>query len=976
MKRIIFVLCNILIAGIVCVEAANTYARVVRVSSFLNVREDAYINSPVVGKIENGKTVEVIETYSNGWARIQTGDFSGYAKSEFLERTSVKPQSSKSLFKKVESFLSVSNEDSTATGVFKMVLIGVLVLLAIALVGLFFAGLSFIIGLLTTIGLSGLGGGLVGLFLGYFFSNGNSDAAVTGMKWGFFIGCGCGVVWMLRDPIGAASRGISSLSEISKDQPLPLSQELSTNNDFTKIIEGGGDWGEDIKAKEEWDGALRDEKGKRWKQNSDGTWSKEFAVFIVCIGLLTSCSQSVIDEIGGKNIIYRMTNGTELEAHKITTSSGRDFYMVRIDSVTYEEAYFLQKDGWVLPRMLGAHAVDEHRYTSMATIEELLECNDIDLSTDLEDGKTITYNLKLLDVIKKQRANRLNGIWTSTRFWSKEQPTNYAMLMGEKDTDFTFKNVDYNVKLSAVLLKDAIIAEKEIPDSIYYVNDTLQVVGTRFAGADGYNYYVVCFTDSLYTWEEALAMEKDGWILPRTEGKLYQDPIDRRKRGMVNERCLHTEGLEPTIEGLSGHHPLLGSEGLSRQFCSLFHNSCWLGTPKMHEDAFMVGAYFGSQIKPGSVIEKPRNLKAGIVTLVKRIVPQPSGSMYLQENGRYLQPISVTGISGVEYEVVDPSGWHNLYYSKQDVDKFEKDQWHVMTVSELADILGIENNIERYSKIEHFDNPLFDNLFPRRNRYYFRDADSDIIWFESGINWMDNQPILAFSANDLLGGCAIRLVHIKGDESNEERTKANDPAAFGLKGPVQRVTTVKYNASFWSGEYNATSSVENSKREIVFSKDGRLLKDEFGNIYRYKNNGDFLKGNHDYTKLVRNKEGQIVEYNDCNPETDDESSTTIRFSYNEKGLLYKIEYSSWGEEFSISYKYYADGNVRTEVSSGTFEGGGGYEEELLFEYKNYDDNGNWTERVVKNRLQESAEGNNDVQSETIYIEKRDIKYHQ
>ncbi len=57
---------------------------VAQVNDFINVRADADTDSEIVGKLYNGSVAKVLGRTGNGWARIQSGDVTGYIREEYV----------------------------------------------------------------------------------------------------------------------------------------------------------------------------------------------------------------------------------------------------------------------------------------------------------------------------------------------------------------------------------------------------------------------------------------------------------------------------------------------------------------------------------------------------------------------------------------------------------------------------------------------------------------------------------------------------------------------------------------------------------------------------------------------------------------------------------------------------------------------------------------------------------------------------
>ncbi len=700
--------------------------------------------------------------------------------------------------------------------------------------------------------------------------------------------------------------------------------------------------------------------------------SLTFGIFVLLH--LSGCSDGGLLTIE-EDVYYYMTDSTKLKAKRIELADGGVYYMVCVDSVTYEEAYLLQKDSWTLPCMRGNYANDEHRYTSMPTIDALLRFSTLDEEGDMRENRQFSFDNTQLDMLLDMSNHKTKGFWTATRVWSNGAPRNYVLRHNAAERVISTDAASYDEHLSALLLKDARLIEHEVTEDQYFVNDTLTLTGTRIKGTDGYDYYAISFPeDTFCNWHKAMMMEKDGWVLPHTEGEYYRNRNDREKFGEFKRPVLHGDGIEPTIEGLCGCHPFYGSKGISRQFFDFFRPLCWLGTPKFSGDAYMVGRYYDDFGHAGSVVEKNKE-SYGFVTLVKRIIPQKLDVQYTRKtDGRHFQPMEVIGASGEIYHVVDPSGWHNLNYLEKEVSNMEDTCWHLMTIYELTDMLGIEQNVVRGSTLPHLQHELFYYLFPRKDQYFYRDADEELLCFSSSEAAPDRlEKGGLFFRKPFLSQCALRLVYTKAEDRHPFVSSFNDQNAFGLKGKVRHVTTEDWKATIYEDMYFVTDRIDNTKRELAFNSAGLLVLDQYGNSYRYNRKGEFVRGNHDYTTLLRNANGQITNYIDEVANTDDESNSRFTFTYDQNGRIIKENFSSWGEGFEINHTFGADGLEITETTNDYLEGGGGGRTVRNFEYKKFDDKGNWTERIVRSTITEEYEDEMTT-SESIYTEKREIIY--
>ena len=286
MKRIELLLL-LLYIGLVCAFASQ-FAKVVNVSTNLNIREAANAQSEIVGKIERDKTVEVLTADNGGWTMIKYGSVTGYVKSSFLQTVEVKDVNTVSsgsflsgLWESIKNFwnkISPQEEDGPFLGILKLLLCILVLAVALSIVGLVIAGVLFFSGIVTHILGAGAGGAILGGFLAYFFSQGKSDSAFTGVQWGFFIGCGVGVLIAIWKPLQAAGSGLSAGAKLFdmdsgvSNTPSPLPP--AADSYYDTVIKGAGDLGDDVKAKTRWDGTLEGDNGKTYMKNVDGTYSE------------------------------------------------------------------------------------------------------------------------------------------------------------------------------------------------------------------------------------------------------------------------------------------------------------------------------------------------------------------------------------------------------------------------------------------------------------------------------------------------------------------------------------------------------------------------------------------------------------------------------------------------------------------------------------------------------------------------------
>ena len=71
-------------AGGAATDSEGNELVVAQVNGYINVRADADTEAEVVGKLYNGSVAKVLGRTGNGWARIQSGDVTGYIREEYV----------------------------------------------------------------------------------------------------------------------------------------------------------------------------------------------------------------------------------------------------------------------------------------------------------------------------------------------------------------------------------------------------------------------------------------------------------------------------------------------------------------------------------------------------------------------------------------------------------------------------------------------------------------------------------------------------------------------------------------------------------------------------------------------------------------------------------------------------------------------------------------------------------------------------
>lgn len=189
MKHYIY---SIIVCLLICISAsADTYT--VSTKNGLNVRESATLTSPIVGKLNYKEQVNVISIEEN-WAKITWNGHDAYVHANYLSQTSVSKRESKGW--NLWDWLFNSESDSDLLTVFKWFLAFFILLIAIAI------GYFCLMLILTAFGTGLLFGGitLVICFILKWMGAISEDTMWGASKWGFYIGCGFGLLFAIFHP--------------------------------------------------------------------------------------------------------------------------------------------------------------------------------------------------------------------------------------------------------------------------------------------------------------------------------------------------------------------------------------------------------------------------------------------------------------------------------------------------------------------------------------------------------------------------------------------------------------------------------------------------------------------------------------------------------------------------------------------------------------------------------------------------------
>ena len=129
-----------------------------------------------------------------------------------------------------------------------------------------------------------------------------------------------------------------------------------------------------------------------------------------------------------------------------------------------------------------------------------------------------------------------------------------------------------------------------------------------------------------------------------------------------------------------------------------------------------------------------------------------------------------------------------------------------------------------------------------------------------------------------------------GGGAEEEGYNPQDALTFGLVGDVKEVRlSVAKRSNLLPGE---DPWVEDDELLMTFDEHGRVTLDPYGNVYVYDEKGRLVKGLSKKTKLTRDDEGRLGNY-DNEQGLNDRDMRHFTFTHDAKGRLLTVEQIYW-----------------------------------------------------------------------------------
>lgn len=458
----------------------------------------------------------------------------------------------------------------------------------------------------------------------------------------------------------------------------------------------------------------------------------------------------------------------------------------------------------------------------------------------------------------------------------------------------------------------------QLTDSVYVYNG-IEIPGQLFRGADGADYYIAVLpSDAEMTWNEAVALEKDGWVLPKSMGHFSRRGIhSEMNEGKMEYRTPDTESSDPVIERMVGQPRLLTSKiGISKFPEIVGSGEYWTGTALNEANAVYISLRpFYGEMQMSSIVDTGDAKTANKHAFVVKRIPSESSLYSNPANGRREQSVNING-----FEIVDPSGGLSLAYDADKITDYETDGWHIPSLGELSAIFSAA--LPQKGTIEIEGTPDMRRMFPSTSglvwtAYCARDAHGRPVSFKVNNFVDDNRMRITIGSPERMAGTRVRLVRAGDCEAaapvEETIATANDAEMMGLKGPVERVE----NWFEFSEEPNLV---------MTFDADGSLIVPAG-------------------ITAVRDDLGRLTKYADeRNPDSED--SFTYELTYDGDGLR-PVSWTSAniGSFSTTKLTFSADGDLTTASETANLEG----DEYEYFKTTTYtilarDTQGNWTKR--------------------------------
>ncbi len=207
--------------------------------------------------------------------------------------------------------------------------------------------------------------------------------------------------------------------------------------------------------------------------------------------------------------------------------------------------------------------------------------------------------------------------------------------------------------------------------------------------------------------------------------------------------------------------------------------------------------------------------------------------------------------------------------------------------------------------------------------------------------------------------------------SDDSQDDIPDRLTFGLVGDVKEV-----QISITDNSDDMVDDPINEEQVMTFDKEGRVTRDIHDCEYVYDTQGRFIKGEKEYTKMVRDKKGRIKSY-ETRLDDEDAECYCYTYEYDLNGRPTTIGLQLWEGVYTHTFTYSGNNIYPDKLVVEGDEQGDHYTIVTTYEYKAFDKYGNWTERVCNTESRISSEGVEGVTQESMStLEQRGITYYE
>lgn len=208
------------------------------------------------------------------------------------------------------------------------------------------------------------------------------------------------------------------------------------------------------------------------------------------------------------------------------------------------------------------------------------------------------------------------------------------------------------------------------------------------------------------------------------------------------------------------------------------------------------------------------------------------------------------------------------------------------------------------------------------------------------------------------------------DVANDSQDDTPDRRTFGLVGNVKEV-----QISITDNSDDMVDDPLIDEQQMTFDKNGRVTRDINDCIYVYDAKGNFINGKKDYSKMERDSKGRI-KYYETRLDDEDPDCFCYTYEYDTKGRPTTVTLSLWEGVYTDKFTYTGDNVYPDKLLTEGDEQGDHYTIVVTYEYKAFDEHGNWTERVCNTETRISSEGIADITQESMStLEQREISYY-